>query len=291
MGVTILIMVIGVLLAYKVSALITQPISKLVRATQLIQRGDFSTQIDAKTKDEIGLLAAAFNEMTSRLSQMVEEVKRLTTFEERNRIALDLHDGEAQDLANIIKRLELCDKLFKMDPARAFQELNALKESARDVLNRTRQVINDLKSPQDNDFDLLNKLTYYIKDYEKINDIKVNLDISGAINNIPPVKAKSIFYIIRETFTNIRKHAQARKVDLSLKSDNNNNLMIKIKDYGKGFDLNDTQLFTSNSGKWGLISMRQRATSLGGTLFINSLPNQGTEVSVNIPLAEKIVYD
>ncbi len=157
MGITLLIMVIGILLAYKVSSLITRPISKLVKATQSIQKGDFSTHIDVQTKDEIGLLATAFNEMASHLNLVVEEIKRLTTVEERNRFALDLHDGDAQDLANIIKRLELCDKLFKIEPARAFEELNILKENTKDILNRTRQVIYDLKSSEDNDFDLLNK--------------------------------------------------------------------------------------------------------------------------------------
>lgn len=286
MGITLLIIGIGILLAYKISSLITKPISKLVEATQAIKKGDFSTRIDINAKDEIGLLASAFNEMASHLNLMVEEIKRLTTVEERNRIALDLHDGDAQDLANIIKRLELCDKLFKIDPGRAYEELNTLKENTRDILNRTRQVIYDLKFPEDNEFDLLNKLTSYIKGYEKTNEIKVNLDISGALDDISPAKAKSIFYIIAEAFTNIRKHAQTKNIDLSLKSDGNNNLMIKITDYGNGFNVNDSKLFTPSSGKWGLVSMRQRANSLRGTLVIDSSPHQGTKISINVPLRE-----
>ncbi len=287
MGITLLIMVIGILLAYKVSSLITRPISKLVKATQSIQKGDFSTHIDVQTKDEIGLLATAFNEMASHLNLVVEEIKRLTTVEERNRFALDLHDGDAQDLANIIKRLELCDKLFKIEPARAFEELNILKENTKDILNRTRQVIYDLKSSEDNDFDLLNKLTSFVRDYEKINDIRVKLDISGIINNIPPVKATSIFYIIREAFTNIKKHAQAQNVELRLELSGNHNLMINIKDDGKGFDIDDTKLNALGYEKLGLISMRQRANFLGGTFVINSQPQQGTEISINKLLTER----
>lgn len=288
MGITFLIMVIGVLLAYRISSLITKPISRLVEATQSIQQGNFSTHIDVVTKDEIGLLASAFNEMTLRLNQMVKEIKRLTMFEERNRIALDLHDGCAQDLANIIKRLELCEKLFRNEPMRAIEELRILRENTKEILNRTRQVIFDLKSPEDDDFDLINKLTAYIKDYESSNDIMVKLDISGPLNNITLEKAKSIFYIMTEAFTNIKKHAQAKNVELSLESDSKHNLKINIKDDGKGFNINATKLSTLELGKWGLISMHQRATSMGGTLIINSMPNQGTEVSVNIPLAEKV---
>ncbi|MBI5144923.1 MAG: HAMP domain-containing protein [Candidatus Omnitrophica bacterium] len=287
MGITLLIMVIGILLAYKVSSLITRPISKLVKATQSIQKGDFSTRIDVQTKDEIGLLATAFNEMASHLSLMVEQAKQLTMLGERNRIALDLHDGDAQDLANIIKRLELCEKLFKIDPLKACAELSTLKQNTKDVLDRTRQVIYDLKSPEDNDFDLLHRLTAYIKDYEKKNNIKVKSDIPEATNHIPPVKAKAIFYIIREAFNNIRKHAQADNIELRLECNHNNELTVHIKDDGQGFDINEAELSASGFEKLGLVSMRQRATSLGGVLAINSVSKQGTEVSVNIPFKKK----
>lgn len=288
MGITFFIMAIGIFLAYRISSLITKPISRLLEATQSIQRGNFSTHIDVKTKDEIGLLASAFNEMTLRLNQMVEEIKRLSTFKERNRIALDLHDGCAQDLANIIKRLELCERLFKIEPMKAIEELRILRENTKEILYRTRQVIFNLKSPEDDKFELMDKLTAYIKDYESSNDIKVKLYISGPLSNISVEKAKSIFYIITETLTNIKKHAQAKNVELNLESDSEYNLKINIKDDGKGFDINATKLSTLEFGKWGLIGMQQRAASLGGILIINSIPNQGTEISVNILLAEKI---
>ena len=287
MGITLLIMVIGIFLAYKASSLITRPISKLVKATQSIQKGDFSTRIDVQTKDEIGLLASAFNDMSSHLNQMVREVERLTQYKERERIALDIHDGCAQDIANIIKRVELCEKLLKIDPSRVLAELEILTESARDALNKTRQVISDLKLPHETDFNLLDHLSSYIKNYQKENDISVKLDISGAIDNIPLDKTKPIFCIIREALNNIRKHAQANNVELRLECNRNNELTVHIKDDGQGFDINEAELSASGFEKLGLVSMRQRATSLGGALAINSVSKQGTEVSVNIPFKRK----
>jgi two-component system, NarL family, sensor histidine kinase DegS len=110
------------------------------------------------------------------------------------------------------------------------------------------------------------------------------LNISESINNnIPADKSTHIFYIITEALTNIKKHAQAKNVSLSLDYDALNELSIKIKDDGIGFDCREAGLSASACGKWGLMSMHQRVASLGGSLAINSIPKQGTEILVMIP--------
>lgn len=281
--IAVIVLIIGMFLVYRVAYLITAPISKLVEAARSIQRGNFSARIDVKTKDEIGQLSCAFNEMALRLNNMMEELRRLSVFEERNRIALDLHDGRAQDLADIIKRVELCEKLFKIEPDRAFQEMNILKENTKGILNRTRQVIFDLKSAEDGNLDLLDNLSSFVRDFEKENDIIVALDIPDKIT-IPFAKAKTVSYIIAEAFSNIKKHAQTKRASLSLKLKENSICTIDIKDYGKGFDVNSEELRSMKNSKLGLMSMRQRAISLGGVLVIDSASEKGTTVTVNIPL-------
>lgn len=283
---TLFLILIGIFLAYRISSLITSPISKLVAATQSIERGDFSVKIDIKAKGEIGILASAFNRMASRLNDMINQIKRLTTIEERSRISLDLHDGCAQDLANIIKRLELCERLFSAEPAKALKELGTLRENTRDVLNRTRQVIFDLKSPEQTlDFSLCNSLRDYSKAFQEQNGINVRLQILDTVNGFLADKSKSIFFMITEAFANIRKHSLAKNVEVSL-STKNNNLIINIRDDGKGFDINEAELADSGYGRWGLKGMRQRAASLGGTFTIKSMPSKGTELYVTIPLSK-----
>lgn len=281
---TLLITVMAIFIAYKVSLLITRPVSGLVAAIRSIEKGDFSTRINVKAGDEIGLLAHAFNEMTSNLNMMVEEIKRLTTLQERSRIALDLHDCCAQDLAGIIKRLELCEKLFKAEPAKGLEELKALRDNAKDALDGTRRVIFDLRSPKDEKFILSDKLASYIKDYEKTTDISVKLDMPEAPDDIPPAKAYPIFYLITEALTNIKKHSRARNAELSIRYDDGRNLLINIKDDGGGFDVDAAKLSALQYGKWGLIGMRQRAVSLGGALTVTSQSRKGTLVSIRIPL-------
>ena len=286
-AVTLFSMFIGIILAYKLSSLITMPIAKLIEAAQSIQRGDFSTKIHIETKNEIELLAASFNEMASCLNQMVEEKKRLRAFEERNRIAFDLHDGLAQNLADIIKRLELCERLFKLEPSKALEELEGLKKNTRDALNNIRQTIFDLKLTQDAGFNLYDNLTDHINNFKKQNSIDVKLDIYGPIDNIVPDKAKIIFYTIREALNNIRKHSAAGNVIIYLGCDNNDELTVNIKDDGKGFNINETEISACAGRKFGIISMRERVSSIGGLLSIRSKAGEGVEILVKIPLKEQ----
>jgi len=281
---TLLFMFMGIFLAGKISSLITEPISRLVQATQSIRKGDFSVKIEINTKDEIGALASAFNEMAMNLSAKIQEINRSNIIEERNRIAFDFHDGFAQNIASIIKRIELCEKLYKTNPQRGSEELEALRNDARVILNMTRQIIFDLKLPEENNFVLLDNLKNYIKNYEKQYGLLVKLNISGPVNDISPEKVKQIFYMVGEAFTNIRKHAQAKNVLLGLEYSDSGELSIHINDDGKGFDIQEVQILKPIYGKWGLISMRQRANSLGGALAIDSRAGQGTKISITIPL-------
>ena len=70
---------------------------------------------------------------------------------------------------------------------------------------------------------------------------------------------------------------------LCLDRNGSHELAINIHDDGVGFDVEEVELSASSRGKWGLMSMRQRATSLGGSLTIRSIPNQGTNVIAKIP--------
>ena len=280
---TLLAVLIGIFLAHRLSSMITKPISKLVEATQSIQKGDFSTQIDIKTKDEIKLLATSFNQMVYRLKQLIEEKQNVKALKERSRIAFDLHDGCAQDLASIIKRLELTQKLINADPTAALKEVEALREITKEALDRTRQLIFGLKSSADDEYDLLGALVFFLKDYEKANNVCVKCAICIPLNDISAANAKALFYIIKEAFTNIKKHSLARNVFLKLGTDREDNLIVNIKDDGNGFDVHNAQVSVARQDKWGLTGMRQKVDLMGGRFVVKSQPQQGTEIHINVP--------
>lgn len=277
---------IGVLIFALLGIFLSRRIIKLKDFAERIGNGVLDGRIDINTKDELGSLASSFNEMVKSLKEKIETIKRLSYLEERNRIAFDLHDDLAQNLADIIKRLELCERLFKLEPSKALGELEELKKNTRDILNNIRQTIFNLKLTKSSSFNLYDNLTDYITNFQKQNNINANLDISCSIDNIATDKAKIIFYIIREALTNIKKHSAAGNVIIYLGCLTHDELTVNIKDDGRGFDVNETEISACSSEKFGIIGMRQRAESIGGLLSIRSKAGEGTEISLNIPLKE-----
>jgi two-component system sensor histidine kinase DegS len=278
-----IVMGIGILIFSVLGFFLSGRIIKLKNFAVQIGEGNFSEEIEIKTRDEIASLAASFNKMARALKDKIEMTRKLSYLEERDRIAMEFHDGLAQNLADIIKRLELLERLFKIDPQKAFLELEGLKKNTRDVLNKTRHAIADLKSPE-KDFNLLEDINNYIIDYRAQNNINVQLDVSGSFQDLAKDKVRSIFYIIREALTNVKRHAQAKNIGLRLGYSNNHELAIEITDDGKGFDVKAAESSASSWGKWGLSNMRQRAVSLGGRLIIESGFSKGTRICVDIPV-------
>lgn len=283
MAVTLSMILIGIIIARRFAALITKPISQLVEGIQSVQKGDFSARIHTTSNDEVGVLTGAFNEMTGRLHGLIEEKKEFTKFKERERIALDLHDGVAQNLVSIIKRIELCEKLVKADPEEALQELKVLKYKTKDILNETRQVIFDIKSYEEDHCGVLERLRTYLKDYESINNIAVKITSAGSLDNVPAEKCGPVFYIITEALNNAGKHSLAKNVTLNIAQDKGV-LKVSIEDDGRGFDVDSAKVSGSRCGKYGLAGMRQRAEDLGGKLSVHSAAGKGSVIGLEIPL-------
>ena len=278
---------VGILIFALLGIFLSSRIIKLKNFATRIGQGDLDGNIDMKTDDEIGALAIAFNKMAKSLKEKIEEVKRLSGIEERNRLALDLHDGCAQDIANIIKRVELCEKLFLQDQHQGLEELNALKKTTKDFLQRTRGIIFNLKSPEGPFLDLNRDIFNYVNNYRIQNNIHVVLTISDPLRDLPREKTKDIFYFIVEALNNVKMHSQADNVQLSISRDSGQNIVININDDGRGFDVNNVALDALLHGKLGLMGMRQRVYALGGELSIVSEIDQGTKISARVPITTK----
>jgi signal transduction histidine kinase len=277
----------GILIFALLGIFLSNRIIKLKDFAASVGNGILDEKVDIKTKDELGSLAASFNEMVKSLKEKIETIKRLSCLEERNRIAFELHDGLAQNLADIIKRLELCERLFKFEPSKALGELGVLKNNTREVLTNIRRTIFNLKLTQDSSFNLKDNLTDCIKNLQERDNINVKLDISCPIDNIAIDKAEIIFYIIREALTNIKKHSAAENVIIYIGCDNHDGLTVHIKDDGQGFDVDEAEISASNSRKFGIIGMRKRAVSIGGVLSIRSKVGEGSDISFSVSLKDK----
>lgn len=204
--------------------------------------------------------------------------------EERKRIAREIHDGPAQAMANVVLRVEFCEKLFQKDKDKVVEELKSLKSLVRGTLQDVRKIIFDLRPMALDDLGLIPALKRYVAEYREKYNQAAELVILGQERRLESTIEVGAFRIIQESLNNIWKHAKAKHVliRVELREDY---LAFSITDNGVGFSF-DEYLARENSQSMGLLGMKERVELLGGSLDIKTEPGKGTDISVNIPLGD-----
>ncbi len=203
--------------------------------------------------------------------------------EERKRVAREIHDGPAQSLANVVLRMEFCEKLMDVNPEKVRDELKDLKRIVRNNLQDVRKIIFDLRPMALDDLGVVPALKRYIEDFREKNDIYIELIFHGRETRLEPVLEIALFRLIQEALNNVVKHARASnvKVAVEIKTEW---VTAVVEDDGTGFVL-ERVLNSSLGTKFGLISMKERTDLLGGELYIDTHPGKGTKITFRIPVA------
>ncbi len=205
--------------------------------------------------------------------------------DERKRIARDIHDGPAQNLANVVLRLDIVKRMFQKNQSQAMGELDILKDIVKDSLQDVRRFIFNLRPMSIDDLGLIPTLRRYIQDFLLRSGIEVDFVVLGDEKRLPAALEISLFRIAQEALSNIMKHAQAKNVRVAVDIEDKF-LMLNVKDNGKGFNLNEKEN-NARKNKYeslGLVSMKERAELLGGNFNLKSAPGEGTSIIVRIPI-------
>jgi signal transduction histidine kinase len=200
-----------------------------------------------------------------------EEATRIRTavLEERRRVARDLHDGVAQELAFIATQTRWFLRTPD-DPAPLGQIMDAVERA----LDESRSAIAALSRPIDEPLDLA--LGHAALDIANRVGARLQLDLDEDVD-VPPDWRDALLRIAREAVANAVRHGRARTVGLHLHEDEG--VWLRITDDGEGFDLSAPR----SNQSFGLTSMRERAESLGGRFNISSAPGAGTTIEVVLP--------
>lgn len=205
-----------------------------------------------------------------------EMKKRLASFEERSRLVAEIHDGSAQDLTNIILRMELCKRLLEKKRASALLELDEIIEASRKGLKKLRETIFNLKEGVP--FGSLPFNLQKLAEDFRGEKIKIDLEVRGKESDLPAEVKEKLFLIAREGIANSIKHAKASHLWVRLKQDNE--LELIISDDGVGFDLEEVETNSKMTGHLGLTLMKERTKKIGASLLIETALGQGTKVIV-----------
>jgi signal transduction histidine kinase len=194
---------------------------------------------------------------------------RSAVLEERRRVARDLHDGVAQELAFIASQA----RWFIGQPADR-QPLEQIVDAVERALDESRGAIAALKRPMDEPLDLA--LGHAAEDVANRVGARLKLDLEPGIE-VPADWRDALLRISREAVGNAVRHGRARTVSLQLQ--NTNGISLRVSDDGDGFDVAAPRSNQSH----GLTSMRERTESLGGRFTISSARGTGTTIEVSLP--------
>ncbi len=206
---------------------------------------------------------------------------------ERSRIARELHDSSLQNLAHLVHSIELGTLFIDQDPIRAKLELASCSENLKQVINEIRDTVFNLRPMSFDDLgfkqcieNLVDNLKKQYKNFTFFYDVD---DVSEKYKKSENkdtfnLLLVTIYRVIQEAMINAVKHSGGNKLELTVK-DENNELIVKIIDDGKGFSLEE-----SDDKHFGISIMRERIFLLGGQFEITSKPEQGTRVYITVPL-------
>lgn len=200
--------------------------------------------------------------------------------EERRRVAREIHDGPAQNLANIVLRLEIAEKLLELDPKQAKNELQDLKVLVRSNLQDIRRIIFDLRPMALDDLGIVPALRRFMDNFQATYNIQCEFQITGREKRLLPAMEVAVFRLIQEAMTNVAKHAHSEhvKIELIFKDDIT---LARIIDFGQGFNVD--QALDNPGDHFGLIGMKERVEMFSGQFSIISPSGVGTTVEMTIP--------
>ncbi len=210
------------------------------------------------------------------------ENQRLTVLkiqeEDRKRIARELHDTSLQNLTHLVHKIELSSMYIDTDPIQAKLELSVANKHLREIIEEIRGTIFDLRPMTFDDLGMKAALERLL---DKINE-NGDFDIDSVIEDVScetNLVMVSIYRIIQESFNNIVKHAQAKKILFRFQRVNDK-CMIDIEDDGTGF----IQEEVDSEKHFGILVMKERVDLLNGDIKIISGKGEGTKIHVEIPL-------
>lgn len=209
-------------------------------------------------------------------ARLFDQSVRLGALEERNRLAREIHDTLAQGLTAVSLQLESADALLDSDapPEKVQSAVQQALMLTRANLAEARRSVLDLRARPLQNKSLPQALMQLVKEREFPFTVQLALDVPS----LPPGIETGLYRIVQEALTNAARHASAATVVVQL-AQLDDVLTLTIRDDGVGFDPKAIP-----TDRFGLISMRERANLLNGSLQIDTTAGQGTQIRVTIPL-------
>ncbi|MBN2472649.1 MAG: HAMP domain-containing protein [Anaerolineae bacterium] len=212
------------------------------------------------------------------------KARELTVMQERRHMARELHDSVTQSLFTLSLTAQGLRSTLQGVPGIDQQALIMLAEQTRIIQNEMRTLINELRPVDLEAADLGQALRQHVDSLRYSANIHALVAIRGHIQRIPVPIQQQLNRIAQEALSNVARHSKASQAQLSLDTDEDT-VLLTIRDNGIGFNPSDFAIRSDDS--LGLTSMRERCEMMGGKLLVHSSFQQGTVITVKIPITRE----
>jgi two-component system sensor histidine kinase UhpB len=229
--------------------------------------------------DEIGSVVTTFNRMLDRLeSERQASARRVLAAQEAERVAIarDLHDEVGQVLTGVLLQL---NSIAEGAPEHE-DALAEARQAVRRALDEVRRISSELRPEMLEALGLVSALTELTSSFTRVTGVPVERRFATALPKLAPEVELAIYRIAQESLTNVARHARAQRVVISLEP-GRDSLVLRVADDGRGFAGAPTE-------HGGLRSMRERALLVESALAIDSAPDGGVEVRLEVPTPERV---
>ena len=249
---------------------------------EIVQRKAVETALK-KSEHHYSQLLEQSNRLQEQLRQLSRQILS-TQEEERRKISRELHDVIAQTLTGINIRLASLKKEAALDTKSLDRSIASTQRLVEKSVNIVHQFARELRPAVLDDLGLIPALHSFMKNFTTRTGIRPSLTTFAAVEQLDTPKRTVLYRVAQEALTNVGRHAQASRVDVSIQK-LRGDVRMEIKDNGKSFDVQGALPVNGNK-RLGLLGMRERVEMVDGTFCVESAPGQGTTIRVEIPFAK-----
>jgi signal transduction histidine kinase len=217
---------------------------------------------------------------TQEVERLAEESRYAAIVRERLKIARDLHDTLAHSMMAILSEIRLLRRLHSRDPAALAGELERAEQVAHQGLTEARNAITQMRANAVRETGLGPALANAFEKFIDHTGLSGEFSADVEAARFGDERGEAFLRIAQEAFRNIERHAMATRVIVKLHMINGTHMELRIQDNGIGFD--PQKLLP---GHYGIIGLREQAELIGAELTIDSMRNEGTIISVSLPLS------
>jgi signal transduction histidine kinase len=226
-------------------------------------------------------------EQSDRLQEQLRQLSRqilLAQEDERKKISRELHDVIAQTLTGINIRLATLKKEAAVNTKGLDRNISSTQRLVEKSVNIVHQFARELRPAVLDDLGLIPALHSFMKNFTTRTGVRTYLTAFAGVEELDTAKRTVLFRVAQEALTNVSRHAQASRVEVSIQK-LPEGICMKVHDDGKSFQV-ERVLHGNGSKRLGLLGMRERLEMIGGRFSVESAPGKGTIITAQIQASD-----